>query len=79
MESLYLTLHRAEIRLYHRQVMLLHVLMVKQNDPMTLSKHGATCGKGNKETGNVYALPVSQMLWNCLEDSREFYQPHDPY
>ena len=31
--------------------------------------------KGNKETGNDVSLPVSRMLWNCVEDSRDFYIP----
>ena len=59
--------------MYHGKVTLTLVLTVKRNYPMTLSKHVATCGKENKETGNDHALLVSRMLRNCLEGSREFY------
>ena len=44
-----------------------HIQINKQNNPMTLSKHEATHRKANKEAWNDHALPVSQMLWNCLE------------
>ena len=55
--------------------MLAPILKVKWNDPMTLSKHEVTGKKENKETGNDYTFPVSQMLWNCLEDSRAILPP----
>ena len=59
--------------MYHGQVMFVLLLMVEQNDHLILSQHEATCEKENKETRNDHALPVFWMLWNCLEDSREFY------
>ena len=58
--------------MYYRQVMLAPLLTVKQNVPMTLSKHEANLGEENKEAEIDHALSVSQMLWNCLKNSREF-------
>ena len=46
---------------------------------MILSDHEATRRKENKETINDHSLPVSLMLWNSLEDSREFYFTGDGY
>ena len=57
----------------HFQEMLAPVLTAKRSGPVTLSKHMFTRRKGNQGIVNDYALPVSQMLWNCLEDSRKFY------
>ena len=59
--------------MFDGQVMLALVLTVKTEQPVTLSKHEATHWKENKETGNDHTLTVSWMLWNFLEDSREFY------
>ena len=56
-------------------VKLTPLLTVKQNGSVTVSKHKATHEKGNTETGSDHALPVYRMLWNCLEDSKEFNQP----
>ena len=42
--------------MYHGQVMLMLILMVKQNDPVTLNKHEVTRRKGIKETGDDYAI-----------------------
>ena len=50
--------------------MLVSVLTVKRNNPVTLSKHEAT---RSKEKGNDHAFPVSWMWGNFLEDFREFY------
>ena len=57
--------------------MLVQVLTVELNNLVTQRKHEDTRGKGNKEPGNDQALPVSRMLWNYLEDSREIYNPSD--
>ena len=37
--------------------------------------HGLPMEKGT----NDHPFPVSQMLWNCREDSREFYHPSNEY
>ena len=52
--------------------MLVSVLTIERNDLECMS---LPAGKRNKERGNDYALPVSRILWNCLEDSKEFYHP----
>ena len=49
--------------------MLVRVLTIKRKDTVILSNPQATREKGDKESGNDYALPVSRILWNCLEDS----------
>ena len=61
--------------MHHGQDMLAPVLTVQRNDPMTLSRHEETHVEENKETGNDHALPVSVLLWNCLDDASEFYEP----
>ena len=58
-----------------RSVQCIMVLTVKRNDPVSLSKPKATRGRENKKAGNNHAVSVFRMLWNCLEDSTEFYSP----
>ena len=54
--------------IYYDQIMLVPVLKVKRNNPVTISKNKTTRGKGNQEKVNDHAFPVSLVLWNCLED-----------
>ena len=64
--------------MYHGQLMA-PFLALKRINARIQSKLEAPCGKLNKERGNDHILPVSWMLWNSLEDSREFYSAGDGY
>ena len=53
--------------MYHGQAMFASVLTVKQNDPVTLSKHDATCKK--REQRNFVFLEYRGIIKKILKNS----------